>query len=122
MINKNNVLIFPPMADPYQPYSALPALAAFLEQNALGYPLLMDLNIEFTRYLLTPEMMTRAVDELESRLEELDGLRRLNASENTQYGLIIDSLLKAPIVLPLLDEAVKTFKDMERFKQLSRLS
>ena len=53
----NNYLIYPPIADPTQPYLSLPVLKGFLENKNIKIKLL-DLNIEAVNDLFKKENIT----------------------------------------------------------------
>ena len=81
------VLIFPPLADPTQPYASLPTLTAFL--RSLGWEVSqMDVNIEFTRYMLTGKSLALALSRIEKRLRRLDGKKELADEEAREYVLL----------------------------------
>ncbi|MGE5340659.1 MAG: B12-binding domain-containing radical SAM protein [Candidatus Omnitrophota bacterium] len=115
-------LIFPPLADISQPYSALPVLTAFLKQNGIDQVRQMDVNIEFSRFHFKREPLESVLDRINLRLKELDSLNFLDERERIEYGLIINAMMKAPVVLPAIEGAVESLKRPESFHDIEKLS
>lgn len=115
------VLIFPPLADPTQPYSSLPTLTAFLRPKNRGEVFQWDENIHFVRQLLTGECIRNVGAKIRSRLAELDATLSLSKDEQTEYSLLSSAFLKAPLVAAKIDAAVADLKDHAVFNDLNCL-
>jgi hypothetical protein len=111
-------LIFPPLADPTQPYSSLPALAAFLRTRGSADVVQLDANIEFLRHSLSAGHLSAVVAHLES---EVSRRGPSGDPESDLDALRIRVLLKAPMVVDGIDRAVRDLRRPEVFRDLRRL-
>lgn len=118
----NVILIFPPLTDPTQPYSSLPALTAFLREHGWESVQQIDLNIEFVRHSLARRRLEEVLAQIENRLTELNERDSLRDQEAIEYGLLIRASLKAPFVVEGIDRAIESLKHPECFKDLGRLN
>jgi len=116
------VLVFPPMAEPAQPYSALPALTAFLKERGWQNVDQLDINIEFVRYLLSPGQLEKALEKIEKRIECLNRMEALDDDEMAEYGLLVDAAVKAPFVVQGIQSAVEELREPGCFRDISRLN
>ena len=110
------------MAEPAQPYSALPALIAFLKERGWQNVRQLDVNIEFVRNLLSPEQLEKALIKIEKRLERLNRLKTLEDSVMAEYGLLVNAAVKAPFVVRGIQSAVEELRDPGCFKDIDRLN
>lgn len=118
----NLVLVFPPMAEPCQPYSSLPVLNAYLKARGWCSIHQLDINIQFVRYILNSKRIGEALIWIEKRLTQLEELKSLNNEESGEYGLLINASMKGPFVRVGIDSAVESLKDPDCYTDLSRLN
>jgi hypothetical protein len=105
-------LLYPPFADPTQPYLSLPYLKAAL---GAGEATVVDLNIAAARHLLSPAAVRDCAERLAERFGRLDGRRRLNRLEQLEYLALAEA---RPLARRLLTAGVmpaETFQDPGRF-------
>jgi hypothetical protein len=143
------VLVFPPLADPTQPYSSLPTLTAFFRSQSNDEIVPLDANVRFVRQLLSVDdaRMTAAQSAekraktlcqespprgfrtaLESagertaeRLRSLEAQPILDASQLAEYRLLAIASLKLPSVMEAVDGAVRDLQNPDVFNDLPRL-
>lgn len=114
-------LVFPPLADPTQPYSSLPALTAFLRRTGCEV-LQLDANIELVRSMLTGDSIRSAGERIRNRLERFAGRPPSGSSQAVEYARLVSASLKAPLVAQGLDAAIGDLKSAAVFRDLERLS
>ncbi|MCG6986184.1 MAG: radical SAM protein, partial [Thiocapsa sp.] len=115
------VLIFPPLTDPSQPYSALPALTAFLRERAGFESVQIDANIGFVLDRLNGPKVREAGEKIRQRLEQLDEEPSLAEQQAVEYAFLISAALKGPMVERGIDWAVLGLRDPSVFADLGRL-
>ncbi len=77
-------LLYPPFADPTQPYGALPALKGYLRAGARQAEVI-DLNVEAAHFLLAPRHIAATAGRLAERFSRLNGRPRLTGLEQMEY-------------------------------------
>lgn len=115
-------LVFPPTADPTQPYSSLPCLAAFLRDRGRHTVNLIDANVAFFRALLTRSSLIEAQDRVRERLFRLDQQERLSPEDAKWYARAVQSLLKAPFIIDGVAQAVNEISSAETFYSIAHLN
>ncbi|MBN1828472.1 MAG: radical SAM protein [Deltaproteobacteria bacterium] len=78
------LLLYPPFADPTQPYVSLPTLKGYLRRRRRDVRV-VDLNIEAYHYLLSDAVRTDLKCRVEDRFAELDSRRRLSCLDQMAY-------------------------------------
>ncbi len=115
-------LVFPPLADPTQPYSSLPALAAFVRRTGWCEVLPIDANVEYVRSVLTGDGLRAAGERVERRLARLSAGAPPRGRRRAEYAGLLGASLKAPQVAAEIDAAVAALGRRETFRDLARLS
>lgn len=115
-------LVFPPLADPTQPYSSLPTLAAFLRREGRCEVLQLDANIEFVRAALTGESVRSAGARIAEVLARPGRRPRAGSRRAVEYARLVGASLKAPLVARGIDAAVEDLRSPAAFRDLERLS
>ncbi len=115
-------LIFPPTADPTQPYSSLPCLAAYLQDRGRHSAILIDANIAFFRAALTQTNLVDARDRVRERMVRLEQQNHLNAEDATWYARAMQSTLKSPFVIDGIPQALTEISSVETFSAIERLN
>ncbi|HLP61035.1 MAG TPA: hypothetical protein VK186_19500, partial [Candidatus Deferrimicrobium sp.] len=116
------VLIFPPLAEPAQPYSALPSLTAFLKERGRRDVRQMDVNIEFVRHILAPEQLERALAKIDERLAQMDEQGSAGEITADEYGLLVNASVRAPFVIEGIRSAVTGLQNPASFKDIEQLN
>ncbi len=112
------VLVYPPAADPSQPYSSLPALSAALRNKGWDSVYQMDLNIELCRELLRREALEQALNRVQERIERF-GIESGGTRET--YGYLVRATLTGPFVADEIEGAVEELKRIDCYKDPKRL-
>jgi anaerobic magnesium-protoporphyrin IX monomethyl ester cyclase len=113
----NTWLIYPPFADPTQPYLSLPYLKACL--RAEGWEArVLDLNVEAAHYLLGPEHAQACARNIAERFAALNGRRTLNRLEQMEYLALADARPAARRLLEAGPSPAEIFQDPDRFYQI----
>jgi len=123
------VLVFPPLAEPAQPYSALPSLTAYLKERGWRDVRQMDVNIEFVRHILTREQLERALARIEEQLAQMDeqgsagsgGIGDVEKAAD-EYGALVNATMRAPFVVEGIRSAVEELQNPGSFKDIERLN
>lgn len=115
------VLIYPPLADPAQPYPALPALAAYLRMQGEHEPIQWDANIGYVRSVLTHDRLAEAAQTVEARLEQFHQQPEGFQESKDEYIALVAAALKAPFVVAGIDAAVKDLQGWACYRDLGRL-
>ncbi len=115
-------LVFPPLADPTQPYSSLPALTAFLRRTGRHEVIQLDANIELLRAALTGDSIRSAGERIEQRLSGFDARPPSGSARAVEYARLASASLKAALVAQDLDAAVRDLRSPRVFRDLERLS
>jgi len=115
------VLVFPPLADPTQPYSSLPALTAFLRERTRHTVLQRDANIEFMNHVLTRRGIRAAARRIAGKLDHFGASDVLEGPDSREYSVLTSASLKAPIVSERIEQAIAQLKSRETFRDLRRL-
>jgi len=114
------VLVFPPLAGISQPYSSLPALAAFVRRSGRHDIALHDANLEFGLQLLSAEGMASTEERLHERLAALHGRGRQRL-DDLEYARVLRASLRAPIVRDHVEAAVNDLRRPATYTDLPRL-
>lgn len=112
-------LVFPPLTDPTQPYSSLPALAA-VARRAGHEVSLLDANVGFVGSLLTAPAVRRAGRRLQRLLSRRgDGPA---AAQDAPSARVVRAYLRASGVAAGIEEAVDDLRRADTFRDLARLA
>ncbi len=116
---KNNtrgkrILIYPPFADPTQPYLALPALKGYLRRRGWDAAA-VDLNVEAAHYLLSPSHAIRCAERISERFLELNARRSLRLDEQMEYVGLAQARPRMTQWLAFGDTPVEIFQDASKF-------
>lgn len=106
-------LIYPPFADPTQPYLALPALKGHLRARGFDATV-VDLNVEAVHYLLGENYIRELAGKIGSRFRELDAGASLSLLEQWEYGLLCGARRKIKDIL-CGPPAIDVFRDKDAF-------
>ncbi len=107
-------LLYPPFADPTQPYLALPYLKGALRSRGADATV-VDLNAAAAHHLLGSAAVRDTVERLGERFGRLDGRKRLTRLERMEYLALAEA---RPLARQLLDAEtppVQIFQDPGRF-------
>ncbi len=105
-IDRETLLIFPPIFEPEYPYLALPALAGFL--RAAGIPVrVVDLNLAAHQRLLSRDYLAYMVSRVTRDLEAMERQVALLPGQVDQYRKAALATMYAPHVLDELDERLE---------------
>lgn len=100
------LLIYPPFADPTQPYLSLPTLKGHLRSRGLDARV-VDLNVGAAHHLFHPESVDDLARRLGLRFLRLNRASHLRFEEAREYRALADARAKIEWVLaadpPLLD-------------------
>ena len=113
---------FPPTADPTQPYSSLPCLAAFLRDRGRHTVDLIDANVVFFRAILTRSTLTDARDRVRERLVRLEQQNRLPPGDAKWYARAVQALVKSPFIIDGVVQAAAAISRAETFSSIERLN
>ncbi len=106
----NITLVFPPPADPFQPYLVLPALSAALRRAGFAVSQ-RDLNLEVHDDLLTRRRLEAARKTVRERVAALDTKTPLDAGERAAYAFFAQTLLRADDLCANIDGAKQFFRN-----------
>ncbi|RJQ75464.1 MAG: hypothetical protein C4519_15940, partial [Desulfobacteraceae bacterium] len=109
-----NWLIYPPFADPTQPYAALPYLKGSLRAAGLDATIL-DMNVEAAHLILGRAHSRACSERIAERFLLLDRRKQLNRLERMEYLMLADARAAALRLLSADVPPVKTFQDPARF-------
>jgi hypothetical protein len=107
-------LLYPPFADPTQPYLSLPYLKGSLRAKGLDATV-VDLNVAAARHLLAPATVRDNAEQLAERFGRLDGCKRLTRLEQMEYLALAEARPLARQLLAAETSPVETFQDPDRF-------
>ncbi|MBI5552782.1 MAG: hypothetical protein HY911_14835 [Desulfobacterales bacterium] len=107
-------LLYPPFADPTQPYLSLPYLKGSLRARGLDATV-VDLNVAAARHLLAPATVRDNAERLAERFEQLDDRQRLTRLEQMEYLALAEARPLARQLLATETAPVETFQDQGRF-------
>lgn len=111
-------LIYPPLADPTQPYGSLPLLKGYLRARGLDATL-VDMNLAAAHQLLGREPMRETVARLAERFDQLNGRERLGLWEQLEYLALAEARPAAARFLSAGLSPVEILRDPDRFYQLN---
>jgi anaerobic magnesium-protoporphyrin IX monomethyl ester cyclase len=106
--------LYPPFADPTQPYASLPHLKGFLGAEGLDVTVI-DLNVEAAHALLAPAHIAEEAGHLAERFAALNGRATLNGAEQMEYLALLHARPAALRGLAPGGSAVQTFMHAGRF-------
>ncbi len=107
-------LLYPPFADPTQPYLSLPYLKGSLRARSLDATV-VDLNVAAARHLLGATAVRDNAERLAERFGRLDGRQRLTRLEQMEYLALAEARPLARQLLAAETAPVETFQDPGRF-------
>ncbi|MBA4367172.1 MAG: hypothetical protein C0403_05990 [Desulfobacterium sp.] len=111
-------LIYPPFADPTQPYLSLPYLKGYLRSNGLD-AVVTDLNVAAAHYLLDPRQVADSVKQLAEKFEQLNHRDQLNGMEQLAYMALAEARPAALRSLTAAGSAIDGFQDPNRFYKIA---
>lgn len=112
-------LIYPPFADPTQPYLSLPYLKGYLKERGKDATV-VDLNCGAAHFLLGSGHIRRCVKEISSRFFELNGKKRLSPFETAEYIALAEAREAALRLLEAHASPADLFRDPARFYDFKR--
>lgn len=115
------LLVHPPQAIPFRPYSSLPSLTGFLRARGCQVEQ-RDVNIEAYDALLTSGRLRRAKQAVVRRLADLEQRRCLSEREQKQAETLYKARTLAPYVIDHVEEAKQVMRDPAQFYDLERCS
>ncbi len=107
-------LVYPPSCDPTAPYLAVPTLAAWLRREGIDV-LSIDANVDAWDSLLRRAPLAELAQRLERRLARLERSASLAHVEQLAYAALWGARGDACAVPDLIEDAVATLRDPERF-------
>ncbi|MBU0992562.1 MAG: radical SAM protein [Proteobacteria bacterium] len=107
-------LIYPPFADPTQPYLSLPYLKSCLKNKGFGATVL-DLNVSAAHHLLGHGHIRECTRKIAGRFEDLNGQKKLSRFEAMEYVALADARMPARRLLTSGVLPVESFQDPGRF-------
>lgn len=115
------LLLFPPFADPTQPYVSLPTLKGHLRSRGLDARV-VDLNVEAVHHLLLPESIDDLARRLGLRFLRLNHANQLDFEEAREYRALVDARAKVEWVLAADPSPVEVFRTRDLFYDAARYS
>ncbi|MFH2067746.1 MAG: radical SAM protein [Pseudomonadota bacterium] len=112
-------LIYPPFADPTQPYLSLPYLKGYLRSRGLDAEV-ADLNLSATHYLLSPAQMADNAGRLAERFADLNRHDRIGGMDQLAYLAMAEARPAAVRSLASPGTAIKTLQDSRNFYHSAR--
>lgn len=116
-----SILIYPPQAIPFQPYSSLPSLTGFLRAQGCKVEQ-RDVNIEAYDTLLVQDRLSRAAETIDRQLKSLEQQDHLCKREQKQIESLLKAQVSAAYVIDHIDEAKQATRDPAQFYDLGRCS
>jgi hypothetical protein len=107
-------LIYPPFADPTQPYLSLPYLKGALRAKGMD-AVVVDLNVKAARHLLDRNHVQQCAKKIAARFSQLDGRKTLTRLELMEYLALAEARPSALRLLTADALPVEIFKDPRRF-------
>jgi radical SAM superfamily enzyme YgiQ (UPF0313 family) len=116
------LLVFPPQGHFTQPFLAVPALRAYLEQQGFADVHCMDANIEAYEWLLSPERLTRALEAVRrsGQRERLERSAGLGYTDMVRYRRLTGALLSGDWVIEEVEDAKRTMRSRDLFYDRDR--
>jgi len=109
-----HVLLYPPFADPTQPYLSLPALKGYLRSRGLDARV-VDLNVEAAHHLFERETLEDIARRIGLRFLKLNRAQSLDFHEQREYRALVEARLRIEEVLGADVSPLDVFRDRERF-------
>ena len=107
-------LIYPPFADPTQPYMSLPYLKASLKGQGLDATV-VDLNVAAAHHLLGRENVKNCARQIGGRFEALNACKKLTRMEAMEYVSLADARPAARRLLAAGSMPLEILQDPDRF-------
>jgi hypothetical protein len=107
-------LVYPPTCDPTAPYLSVPTLAAWLRKHGIEVTII-DANVEAWEHLLCKARIEEARDRIEARIAELEKKSELVHEDQLVHAQLWAARGDADAVPPVIDDAMRVFRDRERF-------
>ncbi|MDA8137555.1 MAG: radical SAM protein [Desulfobacteraceae bacterium] len=120
-------LIYPPFADPTQPYLSLPYLKGALRARGLDATV-VDLNVRTAHYLLGRAHIEQCARKIAARFALLDSRKTLTRLEQMEYLALADArpaavrLLKAEVLPVEIFQDPRRFYDFKIYRQARHLA
>jgi hypothetical protein len=112
-------LIYPPFADPTQPYLSLPCLKGYLRSRGLDAEV-ADLNLSATHYLLSPGQVADNAGKLAERFADLNRHDRIGGMDQLAYLAIAEARPAAIRSLAGSGPAIEIMQNHKDFYHLAR--
>ena len=112
-------LIYPPFADPTQPYGSLPLLKGYLQSHGQDATV-VDLNLTAARHLLGRKPMRTMAEAVAEQFTDLNTDRPHSFSEQMHYLALAEAIPAARRVWTAPDLPVAIFCDPQRFFDLNQ--
>lgn len=112
------LLLYPPFADPTQPYISLPVLKGHLKSKGMDARI-MDLNIQAARFLLAPENIKRLDSLLEKKFNALNNKSSLSLPQQWEYQEIVQSRQFLEPLMGMEKSLVEIFQNPDFFYNYS---
>ena len=110
----SRLLIYPPFADPTQPYLSLPTLKGHLRSKGLDARVL-DLNIEAVHHLLGSEELEALARKIGRRFVELNRRKELSFDAEREYVALADARAGIGDLLAAEPPPIDVFRTREHF-------
>lgn len=110
-------LLYPPFADPTQPYVSLPTLKGFLRSHGLDATVI-DLNVEAAHALLSPRRVLEQAEALAERFSVLNRRPALDGPQQMEYLALAQARPAVLRGLTARGSAADTLQDKARFYEL----
>jgi hypothetical protein len=107
-------LVYPPSCDPTAPYLSLPTLTAWLRTHGVEV-MPIDANLEAWESLLSRRSLEKLGRRVESRLAALEKKPTLSHEDQLLYATLWRARGEAADVPRVIDAAIATLRDRERF-------
>ena len=110
-------LFFPPHFSFFQPYIALPSLAAFLRQHNFSVSII-DMNIASFHWFLRQEYLSGLLENLKGRKSKFEENVVLSDTDIDHYNAVVRAILAGDTAICQIEEALEFFRISETFCDL----
>jgi len=117
--HSRRILIYPPFADPTQPYLALPALKGYLRRRGRDAAVI-DLNVEAAHFLLSTGHATRCAERISERFLELNARSSLGLDEQMEYVGLAQARPRMAQWLASGETPIEIFRNASKFYDIGR--
>ncbi len=117
----DRLLLYPPFADPTQPYISLPTLKGYLKRKNMDAKVI-DINMEATHFLLAPQRIAKLHSVLEQRFIEFNRKPSLSFLEQWEYEGLANARKILESFADRKESLVKIFQNPDSFYEYSLYS